>query len=350
MNSFLVALHSSNLLSYKELKNLEEMYGDYEKAWIELRKSCDSLNNSSYEKVRNFIKNNHPEHIITKLNEQGIFIITINDSIYPQLLRESKNPPLVIYTQGDQSLLNNNMLAIVGTRFPTPYAKKIAYEFSCELSQYLTIVSGLAVGIDTEAHKGALNGEKKTIAVLGSGFDHPYPPQNKNLLKDIITQGGLVLSEYPPQVKPDSWRFPQRNRIIASLSLGTLVVEAGSKSGALITSKISLDEGREVFAVPGLITNIKASGSNDLIKDGAHLVTSFVDVLEALSFIPKTMVRLNNNEFEKNPILKLVSGGPLTVENIVETLKMSVEEILYNLTILELQGKIKRENGYIHRI
>ncbi len=351
MNNCLIALHYSNIFSYKELKCLEEKYGDYEQAWIKLEYQQPLFRDPLEEKnIKEFIRKNKPEDLISKLRYQNINPITIYDTNYPSLLKESKNPPLVLYTRGELSLFQENMLAIVGTRSPTPYGRKVAYELSSDLSGQLTIVSGLALGIDSEAHKGAIKGIKKTIAILGSGLNHPYPPQNINLFKEIVLHGGLLLSEYPPFIKPEAWRFPLRNRIIASISLGTVVIEAGNRSGALITARIALDEGREVMAVPGLVTNPKATGSNALIKDGAHLISSSVDIMELFSFLPMFLKQKNAKEKDENELTSLLSGGPLSVEELSTLSKKSLEYILYDLTLLELKGDIKREGGLYYRL
>ena len=205
--------------------------------------------------------------------------ISINSKEYPQNLKNIYDPPKKIYLIGNKDLLYQKGIAIVGARDATQYGKKIAYNLAKELSeQNIVIISGLAIGIDSYAHKGAL--EKGTIAVLGSGIDNIYPKQNLELAREIIKNKGCIISEYPLGTKPERLHFPQRNRIISGLSDGVVVIEASKKSGALITAEFALEQGKEVFAVPGDINKKQSEGTNQLIKDGAILLTSATDILE----------------------------------------------------------------------
>ena len=205
--------------------------------------------------------------------------ISINSKEYPQNLKNIYDPPKKIYLIGNKDLLYQKGIAIVGARDATQYGKKIAYNLAKELSeQNIVIISGLAIGIDSYAHKGAL--EKGTIAVLGSGIDNIYPKENLELAREIIKNKGCIISEYPFGTKPERLHFPQRNRIISGLSDGVVVIEASKKSGALITAEFALEQGKEVFAVPGDINKKQSEGTNQLIKDGAILLTSATDILE----------------------------------------------------------------------
>lgn len=215
-----------------------------------------------------------------ELQRQGIYAVTLEDEGYPALLREIHDPPPVLYYIGDLQVLNRTCLAVVGSRRHTAYGREIARKFAARLAECgLTIVSGLARGIDTWAHQGVLSTRGFTAAVLGCGLDTCYPPENKSLMKDIRRQG-IVLSEFPPGTEPLPSNFPRRNRIISGLSLGTLVVEAAEKSGALITATFALEQGREVFAIPGSIANPCSRGCHALIKEGAKLVDSLESILE----------------------------------------------------------------------
>lgn len=208
--------------------------------------------------------------------------IGIKSGEYPELLKGIYDPPLKLYVLGNKKILKQLNIAIVGSRTATEYGKKIAYQISKDLSNNgINIISGLAIGIDSYAHLGALqsNSIGKTIAVLGSGLDEMYPKQNIELAKQIIKQGGCIITEYPLGTKPEKMHFPQRNRIISGLSKGVLVVEASEKSGSLITADFALEQGREVFAVPGNILNSTSAGTNNLIKQGAKLVTTYEDIL-----------------------------------------------------------------------
>ncbi|WP_413409642.1 DNA-processing protein DprA [Paenibacillus amylolyticus] len=211
---------------------------------------------------------------------QGIEVITYLDQNYPILMKETVQPPWVMYARGDVSLLHNSSIAMVGTRMPTVYGRKVGEKLAEQLCNAgLTIVSGLARGIDSVCHEAVLRAKGKTIAVFGTGIDNIYPPENTSLA-ERITETGLLLSEYPPGTRARQGLFPERNRIIAGLTLGTLVVEADIRSGSLITADAALEAGRDVFAVPGPITSPKSRGAHNLIRQGAKLVTCAADVLE----------------------------------------------------------------------
>ena len=208
--------------------------------------------------------------------------ISIESKDYPKQLKEIYEPPLKLYILGNKELLKDKGIAIVGARKATEYGRKVAEQISKQLSECgINVISGLALGIDTYAHLGTLqeNCIGKTIAVLGSGLDKIYPKENINLAKQIIKSGGCIISEYPIGTKPEKLHFPQRNRIISGLSQGVLVVEARERSGALITADFALEQGRDVFAVPGDINKENSKGTNDLIKQGARIVTSYMDII-----------------------------------------------------------------------
>ena len=211
--------------------------------------------------------------------------ICICNKEYPEQLKYIYDPPQKLYVLGNKEILTQKGVAIVGSRKATEYGKKVALQISKELSEKgINIISGLALGIDTYAHLGTLqeNGKGKTIAVLGSGLDEIYPKQNIELAKQILKRGGCIITEYPTGTKPEKLNFPQRNRIISGLASGVVVVEATEKSGALITAEFALEQGREVFAVPGNIYSETAIGTNNLIKQGAKLVTSYEDITEEI--------------------------------------------------------------------
>lgn len=211
--------------------------------------------------------------------------IGIESEDYPKQLRGIYDAPLKLFVLGNKELLKQRSVAIVGSRNATEYGKKVAFKFSKELSEKgINIISGLALGIDTYAHLGTLEQDciGKTIAVLGSGLDIIYPKQNIELAKRIISSGGCIITEYPLGTNPEKLNFPQRNRIISGLAKGVLVVEANEKSGSLITADFALEQGREVFAVPGSIYIPTSVGTNNLIKQGAQLVTSYKDILKEI--------------------------------------------------------------------
>jgi len=213
--------------------------------------------------------------------------IDIESKEYPKQLKNIYDPPLKLYVLGNNEILKQDGIAIVGTRNASEYGKNVALQLSKKLCENgINIISGLALGIDSYAHWGSLrkNNIGKTIAVLGSGLDEIYPKQNLELAKRIINSGGCIISEYPVGTKPQKQNFPQRNRIISGLSKGVVVVEAGEKSGSLITADFALEQGRDVFAVPGNILNKTSVGPNILIKQGAKLVTDYRDVITEYSF------------------------------------------------------------------
>ncbi len=214
--------------------------------------------------------------------KKGFGAVALEEEGYPSLLREIYDPPPLLYFTGDLQILQKPCLAVVGSRRHSTYGREIAYKFAAKLAACgFTIVSGLARGIDTWAHQGVLTTSGFTAAVLGCGLDICYPPENSALMKKIRHQG-IVISEFPPGSEPSPQNFPRRNRLISGLSLGTLVVEAGKKSGALITASFALEQGREVFAVPGSIANPCSQGCHHLIKEGAKLVDGVDAILEEI--------------------------------------------------------------------
>ncbi|MDQ0270242.1 DNA-processing protein DprA [Cytobacillus purgationiresistens] len=217
-----------------------------------------------------------------ELNE--IKMISIFDDTYPQLLKETYEPPWMLYAKGNLSLLNKKKLSVVGSRQATEYGHHVIERlFPKLIDNGIVIVSGLAKGIDTLAHREAMYSGGNTIAIIGGGFYHIYPQSNNQLAVEMM-KNHLILSEYPPNTRPARWHFPMRNRIISGISRGTLIIQAKSKSGSLITANSALQEGREVFAVPGNIFSPHAEGTNDLIKQGAKLVQTAEDILEELVY------------------------------------------------------------------
>ena len=224
------------------------------------------------------------ETVLEVCKRESIDILDYENSLYPQLLCNIYDFPIVLYIRGKLPPQTAPYIAIVGTRDMTPYGKVVASRLSESLSRCgYVVVSGMATGIDSEAHIGALKADGKTVAVLGCGVDVVYPKENRELMK-YIASSGAVISEYPPGTKPKSANFPERNRIMSGLCLGTVVVEAGRRSGALISASCALEQGRDVFAIPGSIANPKSEGTNSLLKDGAKPVTCVKDILEEYEF------------------------------------------------------------------
>ncbi|EUJ32379.1 DNA-processing protein DprA [Listeria cornellensis] len=234
------------------------------------------------DRFKNDFSRFHLANTLLELERYQIDLISIEDTCYPSLLRELYDPPLLLFTKGDVGLLAWEKLAVVGTRKMTEYGKRIINQLVAPLcKESLAIVSGLAMGIDAEAHREAMCVGGKTIAVIGSGFLQFYPIENKQLFEKIMKEG-LVLSEYAPHVTARKWHFPERNRIISGLSLGTLIVQAEKRSGSLITADAALNQNREVFTVPGSVFQRSSAGTNKLIQEGAKLVTEASDIMEEL--------------------------------------------------------------------
>lgn len=222
------------------------------------------------------------ETILLNTEKAKIEIITIDKYYYPYRLKYLPDFPMVLYARGNKNLLNiKNTIAIVGSRKPSEYGRHITLNLSYKLARKdYCIISGLAKGIDSYAHKGALIAKGKTIAILGSGIDNIYPKENEKLYHKILSENGLIISEYPLNEKPLPTYFPKRNRIISGLSDKILVTEANSKSGSIITANLGLEQGKDIYAIPGNITNYNSEGTNNLIKDGAFLVTNLEDIID----------------------------------------------------------------------
>ena len=303
-----------------------------------------SLKQSTIDNFLNKISKYNPNKEWKNLENAGVKMITSDEKNYPPLLKEIYQAPIALYVKG-KFFENENYFSVVGTRIPSDYGKLVVESIVSELaSSNLTIVSGMAKGIDALAHQTALEGGSKTIAILGNGLDIIYPKENKKLAKDIENQGALI-SEFPLGVKPKKENFPQRNRIIAGISLGTLVIEAKEKSGSLITAGLALNEGREVFAVPGSIFSKTSGGTNNLIKDGsAHFITSAVDILSVfdLALGEKAEKEIRGENQEENLILNSIKETPKTPEEIIQETNLETSTVISNLILMEVRSKIKK--------
>ena len=278
---------------------------------------------------------------------EGRSAITLGDPAYPALLLQTADPPLMLYTQGDASRLAQPSVAVVGSRHATPQGEANARAFSESLSrQGWVVVSGLALGIDGAAHEGALEGAAGTGAVVGTGLDRLYPPKHKALARRIAQQGCIV-SEYPPGTPALPVHFPQRNRIIAGLSRGTLVVEAAVQSGSLITARMASEAGREVFAIPGSIHSPQAKGCHALLKQGAKLVESAEDILEELqaSGPRPAAVEPSQLTLEPDPLLQAMGHDPVDLDTLLDRTGLTVGALSAQLLTLELEGRVARLPG-----
>jgi DNA processing protein len=286
----------------------------------------------------------------------GLKILTQNDKDYPQSLKEIPGSPIVLYVKGEFRSRDNLSLAVVGSRRASFYGLEMAEKFSSQLAAYgFTVVSGMARGIDTHAHRGALKQKGRTIAVMGSGFGRIYPEENKELLEEI-SKSGAVISEFPIDTRPFKQNFPRRNRIISGLSKGVLVVEAAKNSGALITADFALEQGKEVFALPGKVDSGNSFGTNMLIKQGAKIVCTIEDILEELGLGIAVNERLPDESIpdieevkgltpRELLLYRLLSRGPVFLDEIAEESGMDITEIFSLLLKLQMKKLIKQLPG-----
>lgn len=280
---------------------------------------------------------------------ENIKTLSIEDKNYPELLKKIKKPPETLFFIGNLPRAEENCFAIVGTRMYSSYGKQIAMEIAGDLAEAgLTIVSGLAPGIDTFCHQAVVERKKRTIAILGTGLDKEsiYPQSNLKLAEKIIETGGCLVSEYPPGTRGTQFTFPQRNRIISGLALGVLVIEAKEKSGSLITAEWAEKQDRKIFAVPGPIHSSNSKGPHYLIKNGAKLAENANDILKELNLpLQSTNSVIEGENEEENLILKILKEESLYIEKIVEKTKLPASKVAGTLAILEIKNKVRNLGG-----
>ncbi|MCX8105108.1 MAG: DNA-processing protein DprA [Ignavibacterium album] len=304
---------------------------------------------SKKEEVKEFV-----EKELSTLNKINGRIITVWDEDYPQLLKKIYDPPLLLYVKGKFDDRDDYSIAVVGTRGPTNYGKIQTERIVADLAiQGITIVSGMARGIDSIAHKTALKNNSRTIAVIGSGLDVVYPPENKKLFEEI-SENGVIITEFPLGTKPDAVNFPKRNRIISGIALGTLVIETGINGGAMQTARLALDQNREVFAVPGNLGVRQSEGTNLLIQRGeAELIISAEDILTELELKLKPVIGKNIPKPEKDlnmfeeKIYNSLTDEPLHIDKISEITNLSTSDCLVHLLSLEFKGLVKQLPGKV---
>ena len=287
--------------------------------------------------------------LVEGLLSEGVQILTWDDPDYPERLRQINQSPYVVYLKGNLIEEDIWSVAVVGTRRPSAYGRQVTEMLTRSLAeQGITIISGLARGIDGIAHQMALEVGGRTLAVLGSGLGQIYPPEHRDLASRISSQGGLI-SDYPPDTPPDGSNFPPRNRIIAALSKAVLVMEAGQKSGASITANYAAEQGKEVFAVPGKITSPLSKGSNQLIKLGSHPLLEAQDVLDFLNMklvARQQVVRRTLPGDPKEAVLyNTVGDEPLHVDEISNQAQLPIEEVISTLAVMELKGMVRKTFG-----
>ena len=352
----LILLNMVQGIGYIRLKALLGAFGDPSnilKAPIKRLKSIEGIG----PQVAEAIKNAHSDYDINKeiglIKDSGVKVITLFDKEYPELLKSIYDPPILLYIKGDFRSQDKLSVSIVGSRRCTYYGLKMAEKIAAELVSYkVVIASGLARGIDTAAHKGAVNNNGRTIAVLGNGLSRVYPPENKELAESILRNGVLV-SEFPMEAEPLRYNFPRRNRVISGISRALLVVEAAKRSGALITADFALEQGRDVFAIPGMVDRHSSSGTNALIKQGAKLVESADDILEELDIDQVKAANINtepfvpDNQYESS-VLSMLSDQPCDIDTITQKLEVKSQQAKFMLLNMEMKGAIKQLPGKLY--
>ncbi|NWG34368.1 MAG: DNA-protecting protein DprA [Chloroflexi bacterium] len=289
------------------------------------------------------------DQIWAKIERQGITILTWQDEAYPQRLKEIEQPPPVLYIRGEYLPDDLFAVAVVGTRRVTPYGRQITEELASFLAAHgLTVISGLARGVDAIAHQTALKAGGRTIAVLGSGVDKIYPPEHRALAEQMMERGA-VISDYAPGTPPEASNFPPRNRIISGLSLAVVVVEAGETSGALITAEFAAEQGREVFAVPGSILAPQSKGTNKLIQNGALPLLSVNDLIQALDITrvgqQKAARKIMPSDAIEAKLLTVLTNAPLHVDEIRTQSELPIEKVSAALALMELKGMVRQVGG-----
>ena len=360
-----IQLINTNGIGPIGFKKLMARYGDVDEVLKEI----------SQKKVL-FSRKKAEEEVMTA-EIKGVQIISYEDQNYPYNLKQIEDFPPILYAKGNVDLLkNDNMLAIVGSRNASLSAMKLAENLASNIADNnITIVSGMARGIDKAAHKGALGHNGCTIAVMGTGIDVVYPQENEDLYKDIIKKNGLILTEYAFHTRPQASNFPRRNRIVSGLSKGVLVIEAGLRSGSLITAHQALEQGRDVYAVPGAPYDARSAGCNKLLKEGAQLVDTPEDILESFNFSPRQFIlkakekeemsdlfeysldnQENNSDIPEQKeeleqedkytkLLSLISASGEDVDELIRAMQLPTEEVLMTIVELELDNKIIRLPG-----
>ncbi len=323
-------------------------FGNAENAWKASTEELEGAGISS-RLVENFNKlrsSDTLERAWEDIQKKGIQVLTLEDEEYPRRLKEIDQPPPVLYLRGQLQESDQWAVAIVGTRRITAYGRQVSEEIARQLAQNgISVVSGLARGVDAVAHQSALKNDGRTLAVLGNGVDLIYPPEHRKLAEEIIQHGALI-SDYPPGSAPEAANFPPRNRIISGLSLAVIIVEAGEKSGALITAAFAADQGREVFAVPGYLYAPQSIGTNSLIREGAHIFIDVQDVLEVLNLTQVEQFKSARNvlpaDATESQLFALLGHEALHVDEIRMQTDLPIEQVTSTLTLMELKGLVRQ--------
>lgn len=350
---YLNALNKISGVGPKTIANLTAFLGNSENAWKAPLKdlTLSGIGNKLAQKIAAEREKINPDKEWGKLAKEGIEVLALDDSRYPELLKEIPSPPPLLYVKGEIDFNSRPLVSIVGSRKFTYYGKQAAYGFARDLAGAgITVISGMALGIDSFAHYGALEANGKTVAVLGSSLEDNCigPRTNFELSRKIISSGALI-SEYPPGTPVLPGNFPARNRIMAGISLGTLVIEAAENSGSLITAYLALDFNREVFAVPGSIFSSQSHGTNNLIKFGAKLVSCAKDILEELRIEgtgkAEEIKKIIPASKEEKRILDVLSAEPLHIDKITKLTKLETVSVISTISVMEMKGMVKNIGG-----
>jgi DNA processing protein len=333
------------------VRKLKAHFGELRLAWSagEFDLMSAGLDPKAIASLREARKTVVPDAEVAQLHKAGVSALTWDDPHYPRLLREVADPPPVLFVKGDITDADAFAISIVGTRSATVYGREVAEMLAGDMARNgITVVSGMARGIDAAAHQAAINAKGRTIAVLGCGVDVVYPPEHRRLAQQIAEHGAVV-SDYPIGTPPDAANFPPRNRIISGLSLGVIVVEADERSGALITTDFAAEQGRDVFAVPGNIFNKSSRGPNKLIQQGAKVVLDTLSVLEELNLNmvatqAEVQAALPDDPTERTIYGKL-THEPTEVNDLVRALELPAEAVTTALTLMELKGIVRQASG-----
>ncbi len=336
-----------------QLRRLLESCGSIEHCWYASASDMLKVEGVTPKAVEKFQNEKKSIKSLEKLEEyvlkNDIRVMKWEDEDYPEILRQIYDPPMTLFIKGDLEKTNHKKsLAVVGSRKASHYIKDVLRKIIRDLKGTdITIISGMARGVDTYAHQAAIEADLPTIAVMGSGFDHIYPAQNKELFRKITETHGAVVTESYPDTQPRPFLFPRRNRIISGLSRGTLVAEAGLNSGALITANLTINQGRELMCIPGNVTNPNTEGIHKLIKEGAAVVTTAQDILNHLDWgniSPNKNVELKLLDNEKK-IYEILDLEPTSFDELINRTKMSADELMGTLTSMELSGIITQMPG-----
>ena len=353
-----MALHLVHGLGSRSIQRLLDLFGRPDavfRASVKELRSVGRLREDVARRIRGRIFSTDPERELHRVEQLGARILTFRDAAYPVALRQIRTPPMVLYVKGRRLPVHQDQVAVVGSRSPTPYGVKTAGNLASDLgSRGIGVVSGMARGIDSAAHRGALDTQGGTVAVLGTGIDRVYPRSNREIFEHIVEKGAVV-TEFPLGTPPEAQNFPIRNRIISGLSQGVVVVEAAQRSGSLITASLALDQGRDVLAVPGSVRSFKSKGCHFLLKHGAAVAESAEDVVETLGLESRITAPTEDpdrtgpsraaTDPEEACVMALLGDDPLHIDQLFRETRIAPSRVLGILTKMELKGLVEQLPG-----